>query len=172
MKFVSLAAVIKAHGIPKDQKQSYKIKIFNEGSALWDSLAELYRLDTGEALRLVEAPRPLKAGWRDATEALIKVPEKPELPAGLELGVEREALPKLPREEFYLCDIWGYEVLDEKGRAYGKLGRFYSEHSGQLNLVAENEKGEMLEFPASWIEEVRTDSQQLVVPEVYEWKLS
>ncbi|MBP7844629.1 MAG: hypothetical protein KA116_07420 [Proteobacteria bacterium] len=173
MKLVALAQVLRAHGIPKDHSQQYKIKIFNPTSGLWPDVKTLYRIDNNSKLELLEAPRPLVKSWGQATEALIRVSDSLTLGQGVELGIERESFPKIEGDaDFYLCDVWSFQVIDEKGQSYGQIKNFFEVAPGVLNFVVENSTGEQIEFPANWISKVNHEDQKIIVPEIYEWKLN
>ncbi len=68
----------------------------------------------------------------------IKDRNSAEVLKGVELSIEREALPALKAGEFYFEDIVGFEVFDEKAQNYGKV-------LGLANFGA----GDLLEFGMS-----------------------
>ena len=119
-KDVLLAAVIGAQGL----KGEVKARLF---TATPDGLPRYGVLHTKSGRKLkIAAFRPGKEGEaviafegvsdRDAAEAL----------RGVELFVERAALPQPDEDEFYHADLIGLEVQDSEGRVLGKVSALHN----------------------------------------------
>ncbi len=117
---VLLAAVIGAQGL----KGEVKAKLF---TATPDALPRYGVLHTKSGRKLkITAFRPAKEGEavitfegvgdRDAAEAL----------KGVELFVDRAALPQPDEDEFYHADLIGLEVRDSEGRVLGRVSALHN----------------------------------------------
>jgi len=117
---VLLAAVTGAQGL----KGEVKAKLF---TATPDALPRYGALHTKSGRKLkITAFRPAKEGEaviafegvgdRDAAEAL----------KGVELFVDRAALPQPDEDEFYHADLIGLEVRDSEGRVLGKVSALHN----------------------------------------------
>ena len=117
---ILLAAVTGAQGL----KGEVKAKLF---TATPDALPRYGVLHTKSGRKLkITAFRPAKEGEaviafegvrdRDAAEAL----------KGVELFVDRAALPQPDEDEFYHADLIGLEVRDSEGRVLGKVNALHN----------------------------------------------
>jgi 16S rRNA processing protein RimM len=117
---ILLAAVTGAQGL----KGEVKAKLF---TATPDALPRYGVLHTKSGRKLkITAFRPTKEGEaviafegvrdRDAAEAL----------KGVELFVDRAALPQPDEDEFYHADLIGLEVRDSEGRVLGRVSALHN----------------------------------------------
>ena len=117
---VLLAVVIGAQGL----KGEVKAKLF---TATPDSLPRYGALHTRDGRKLViTAFRPAKQG--EAVIAFGGVGDRSAAEAlkGIELFVDRAALPETEGEEFYHADLIGLEARDHEGRMLGKVSALHN----------------------------------------------
>ena len=65
----------------------------------------------------------------------------------LYLKVERDVLPKLPQDSYYIVDLQGCDVVTEEGESLGKVDDFFSTGSNDVYVV-KNELGKQILLPA------------------------
>ena len=119
-KDVLLAAVTGAQGL----KGEVKAKLF---TATPDALPRYGELHTRGGRKLkITAFRPGKDG--EAVIAFEGVRDRNEAEAlkGIELFVDRAALPDADEDEFYHADLIGLEVRDSEGRVLGKVNALHN----------------------------------------------
>jgi 16S rRNA processing protein RimM len=117
---VLLAAVIGAQGL----KGEVKAKLF---TAAPDALPRYGVLHTRDGRKLkITAFRPAKEG--EAVIAFEDVRDRNQAEAlkGVELFVDRAALPETGEDEFYHADLIGLEVRDSEGRVLGKVNALHN----------------------------------------------
>jgi 16S rRNA processing protein RimM len=105
----------------------------------------------GSPLRVMESKR---AGGRP----VIRLDGRPRRGSALE--VPRESLPPAGEDEFYVVDLLGLEVVDEKGNT---LGRVAAVTPGVANDVLELDGGAALPMVAECVREVDVASGRIVV---------
>jgi 16S rRNA processing protein RimM len=117
---VLLAAVIGAQGL----KGEVKAKLF---TATPDALPRYGVLHTKSGRKLkITAFRPAKEG--EAVIAFEGVRDRNEAEAlkGVELFIDRAALPQPDENEFYHADLIGLEVRDSEGRVLGRVSALHN----------------------------------------------
>ena len=65
----------------------------------------------------------------------------------LYLKVERDVLPKLPQDSYYIVDLQGCDVVTEEGESLGKVDDVFSTGSNDVYVV-KNELGKQILLPA------------------------
>jgi hypothetical protein len=158
-----------------------KAVLFNPGGSLFRGLREVFIAPNLEKqnfslVELADVPAPHGAAFGQATGLLLKFHESraPEPPCVVALA--RSSFPKLDRG-FYVCDLLGLDVNDEKGQRVGRIVDFSDvapAFGGAVNLTVESPSGQRFEFPAAWIaEELKMSANsglaQLTVPGIREW---
>jgi 16S rRNA processing protein RimM len=97
-------------------------------------------LDREAAGRTLNLTRPVGGGYaarlsgvgdRNAAEAL----------RGRRLYVPRDALPRLPDDEFYHADLLGLEVVDPGGRVLGRVKAVLNHGAGDILEIASPSQG-------------------------------
>ena len=112
---VLLAAVIGAQGL----KGEVKAKLF---TAAPDALPRYGVLHTKTGRKLkITAFRPAKQGEAVIAFEGVRDRDQAEALKGVELFVDRTALPNPAEDEFYHADLIGLEVRDAEGRVLGKV---------------------------------------------------
>ena len=117
---VLLAAVIGAQGL----KGEVKVKLF---TAAPDALPRYGVLHTRDGRKFrITAFRPAKTG--EAVIALEGISDRTAAEAlkGIELFVDRAALPDTDEDEFYHADLIGLEARDALGRVLGKVSALHN----------------------------------------------
>lgn len=160
--FRILCVITSAHGV----HGRVKIKTFTESpegvcayGPLRDAQGNRYKLRlTGEAGGMIVAAIEGLTD-RNAAEKL----------RGLELGVDRAALPELTAGEYYIDDLTGLAVQTEDGQPYGTLRAIVNYGAGDIAEVAlETGKTELLPFNAATFPLIDVAAGRMVVsvPEV------
>jgi 16S rRNA processing protein RimM len=119
-KDVLLAAVIGAQGL----KGEVKAKLFTHAP---DALPRYGVLHTGDGRKLkITAFRPAKEG--EAVIAFEGIADRNAADAlkGVQLFVDRAALPETEEDEFYHADLIGLEARDSEGRVLGKVAALHN----------------------------------------------
>ena len=93
-------------------------------------------------------------------------PESAELLAGLEVGVERSALPELDPGEFLWADLIGLWVVTGSGRRVGRVAALFQTGANDV-LVVRGDAGEVL-IPAveAAVARVDLESGEIVLTEM------
>ena len=123
---VLLAVIIGAQGL----KGAVKVKLFTETpealpsyGPLRDSQGKTYEITAFRAAKPGEAVISFSGiGDRNAAEAL----------KGIELFVDRDALPATAEEEFYHADLIGLDAQDSEGRVLGKVAAIHNFGAGDV----------------------------------------
>jgi len=148
-KLLLMGAILGAHGI----KGEVKVKSFAarpSDIAGYGALAdakekrhfELNVVGTSDATRGILIARIAGIGDRNAAEAL----------KGTELYVARDRLPRLTdSDEFYFADLIGLRVVDEGGKAFGRVVSVDNYGAGDLLLVAPGGQGPVSDSDDSFV---------------------
>jgi 16S rRNA processing protein RimM len=108
------------------------------------------------------------SGGRAAKGALItRAPEVPTREAaealkGLELYIERDALPEPDGDEFYVADLVGLEVRDEAGAVIGRIKSVENFGAGDLLEIAPTDGS-----PTRWLAFTHDNVPEVRLPEGY-----
>lgn len=89
-----------------------------------------------------------------------------------EIYIDKKDLPELEEDEFYMVDLIGLDVFDEKENFIGKLNDFYdSPNATIIQVKTENKIIEVI-FNDHFVKEVDIENKKIiiVVPEYIEWK--
>ena len=150
MERICLGAIVGVHGI----KGEVKVKSFTADDVDVDAYGKLENKDGSKsfALKVVGHSKELLRckikgiNDRNAAESLI----------GTELFVNREVLPELDEEEYYLADLIGLKVLDKSSVEVGVVAGVYNFGAGDILeiKVLETGKLEMLPFTKEYVPEV------------------
>ncbi len=90
-------------------------------------------------------------------------PEDVRFLAGLNIAVERSALPNLEADEFYLADLIGFQVINQEAVLLGQVTGFFDSGAHEL-LVLKGEKEYMIPFIRDrFVKSVDLDSQKILV---------
>lgn len=79
---------------------------------------------------------------------------------GAELGLRREDLAPLPDDAFYVSDLIGLQVLDERGEVVGVVREV---HPGPANDALELDTGVLLPLVEDCIREVDVDAGRVLL---------
>lgn len=136
--------VIKPHGI----RGKIKIEYFGEAFSDFPLYRTVFIEDRVGRLRAYEIleviPQPPRVILR--LKGIGKIEEVQPL-IGKEIFVKKEALPDLPRGEYYWMEILGMEVQTEKGKKIGKVKEILRTGANDVYVV-EGGRGEIL-LPAT-----------------------
>jgi 16S rRNA processing protein RimM len=123
---VLLAAIIGAQGL----KGAVKVKLFTETPEALPSYGPL-RDKQGQRYEIT-AFRSGKPGEAVISFSGIADRNAAEALKGVELFVDRAALPAPAEEEFYHADLIGLEAHDSEGRVLGKIAAIYNYGAGDV----------------------------------------
>ena len=79
---------------------------------------------------------------------------------GAELALPRDRLPELPVDSYYVADLVGVQVLDERG---ARIGAVRDVLSGPANDVLELDSGQLLPLVEDCIREVDLESGRIIL---------
>lgn len=89
---------------------------------------------------------------------------------GLEISVEREALPKLPEGEYYWVDLVGLEVINVEGVSLGVIREMTSNGAQDVMVVVADEGERLIPFVRGPIvQSVDMDARRIVCDWQAEW---
>lgn len=137
---ILVGEILKAHGL----KGEVKLKSFTDDPLALASYAPLQRPD-GKPIKLValrEGPGALLARFegvadRDGAEAL----------RGVQLFVDRDALPAASDDEFYHVDLIGLSVKDPGGAEIGRVAAVYDFGAGNVIEILRPGESQTLMLP-------------------------
>lgn len=161
-KRVCIGKIVAAHGI----KGEVKVQPHNSNPADWNKLGELENKDASQTFSIKVAEKSLAnanvrvkikgVDTRNEAEALI----------GTEFYVNRDKLPELGEEEYYLQDLIGLQVcLKTSDNVIGKVVRFYNFGAGDIIELKINgqKETEMLPFTKQYVPEINIAQGYVIV---------
>lgn len=155
---VLLATVIGAQGL----KGEVKVKAF---TAAPDALAGYGALHARDGRRFtVTAARATKADEAVLTIAELTNRNAAEALRGVELFVERSALPPTEREEYYHADLIGLRAEDGEGRTLGTVHAIHNYGAGDVIEIARPDGDTvLLPFTRETVPHVEIEQERIVV---------
>ncbi|MEM1036099.1 MAG: ribosome maturation factor RimM [Pseudomonadota bacterium] len=140
-KLVILGVILGAHGVRGDVRvKSFTAEpedIFAYGALLGK---------TGETLLTPVSVRPAKAHFIVSPEER-RQKEDWDAMKGVELCVDRDALPEADEDEIYIDDLVGLNVVDQDGAPLGKIKAVLNHGAGDLLEVAVKAGGKPVLIP-------------------------
>lgn len=79
------------------------------------------------------------------------------------IGVDREALPKLPEDEFYWEDLVGLEVENLEGVHFGKITQMLATGSNDIMQVEQKDKRRMIPYTNDAVKKVDLKAKKVIV---------
>ena len=162
-KVIILGSVTRAHGL----KGIIRVRSFADSPQSFEGLGRVL-------LRPKEGPdRWIRVEWigPHPRGVLLKLkgvdnPESAELLVGMEVGVERSALPELDPGEFLWADLIGLWVVTGSGRRVGRVAALFQTGANDV-LVVRGDAGEVL-IPAveAAVARVDLESGEIVLTEM------
>ena len=173
-RVIPLGRLVRMHGFPKAGIVTLKADLFNSDATLLKGRAQLWiappESTDFKLIDLAAPSSPHGADWAHAKGALFRFFENHLPVLKSEIGLPRDLFPTLSAG-FYVCDLIGKEVIDEKGQVRGIVTRFFEaggdSPTRSLNLEMTNSKGKAIEFPMAWIEKV---DERILVPQIIQWE--
>lgn len=92
--------------------------------------------------------------------------EEAEELVGKVLYVEISELPSEKEDEFYYYQLIGAEVLDEKGKSWGKVKEIMPIGEYELLLVKHKDKDFYIPLISEYVEEINTKEKQILVKNI------
>ena len=123
---ICIGAIMGAFGV----KGEVRIKSFCAIPAAIDNYGTLSDQDGAPAFDL-SITRPIKAGFAARIKG-IHTKDQADALKGSRLYVARDALPRLPDDEYYHADLIGLDVVDTGGKLIGKIAAVYDHGAGDL----------------------------------------
>jgi 16S rRNA processing protein RimM len=155
---VLLAVVIGAQGLGGD----VRVKAFTQPP---DAIAQYRSLHDRHGRRFtVTGARATKAG--DAVLSIAELTERGAAEAlrGVELYVERAALPPTARDEYYHADLIGLRAEDSEGRALGTVQAIHNYGAGDVIEIARADGDSvLLPFTRETVPLIEIDKNRVVV---------
>jgi 16S rRNA processing protein RimM len=135
-KWVPLGKVLREWGV----RGQVKCIAFNPESSLLAESPTLY-LETADGYLpfQVEEVRPHDQYWRIKFQG-IDTPDAVRQYRGTAIALPREALPKIDKDEIYLEDLLGFEVMGPQGEALGRVLGWETVGSSEVFSVGEDLK--------------------------------
>jgi 16S rRNA processing protein RimM len=100
----------------------------------------------------------------------VKTREAAEALRGTKLFVDRAALPKLKKREFYEADLVGLKALDKKGKECGTVAAVHNYGGGPfLEIAPAQGKAFMLPFDKNCVPEIDPDAGHIVIDPPEGW---
>jgi len=155
---VLLAAIVGAHGL----KGEVRLKTFTATPETLGAYGPLHAKD-GRTFTLVSL-RATQDG--EAVAAFEEIPDRDaaEKLKGVELFVERAALPQTPTGEFYHADLVGLAAEDALGRRIGRVAAIHNFGAGDVLVIARDGGDEvLLVFTRENVPEIDVKSGRLVI---------
>ncbi|MEA3288066.1 MAG: ribosome maturation factor RimM [Candidatus Marinimicrobia bacterium] len=84
----------------------------------------------------------------------------------LELFTEREALPELDEDEFYLDDLVGCSVMDEQGRSLGKVVDILTPASHEVLVIHHGDKEILVPLVDKWVTDIDIKNSRIQINSV------
>jgi len=108
--------------------------------------------------------RPVKGGFA-ARLGGIKTKEQADDIKGVRLYAPRDALPKLPDDEFYHADLIGLEVFDTGGNKLGRINAVHDHGGGDLlEIIGPNINGaQLVSFTGATVPTVDIAANRVIV---------
>ena len=163
---VALGVVVRPHGV----RGELRVHLFNdESNVFFEQEALFLGEDAKEATVVAASRRTPKGGLlrlqgvegREAADAL----------RGVELYVDRAALPEPDEDEIYLADLEGLEVFDPEGHRLGEVEGFLSYPSVDCLRVRVAEGVREVPLVEPWIVEIDLEAARIVVASIEELEL-
>jgi 16S rRNA processing protein RimM len=155
---VFLAAIMGAQGL----KGAVKVKLFTEAPQAIPSYGPLR--DAQGRKYEITAFRAAKPGEAVISFAGIDNRTAAEALKGVELFVEREALPATAEEEFYHADLIGLEAQDSEGRVLGKVVAIHNYGAGDVvEIIRPDSDSVLLAFTRETVPTIDIAGGRIVV---------
>lgn len=159
-KRVCIGKIVAAHGIKGEVKVQPRVSN-PEG---WDKLGMLENHDASSLFHI-------KVVGKSSANVRVKIKgidtrNDAETLIGTELYVDRDKLPELDDDEYYLQDLIGLDVcLKTPDNVIGKVARFSNFGAGDIiELKLEGQRGtEMLPFTKQYVPEINISEGYIVV---------
>jgi 16S rRNA processing protein RimM len=157
MARVSIGRIRAAHGILGE----LKVETWDRSSTSLVKGAELF-LEGQEKPREVLSVRPQR-DWQLVRLSGINSRNDAESVQGIEVSMEREALPELTDGEFYVADVVGFAAVTPAGKRFGEIEG--ATEGGQTLLVIRGEGGKQILVPCveGILVEVRREAKEVVI---------
>ncbi len=158
---ICVAEVVAAHGI----KGQVKVKCHLESP---EHLAD-YTLMNEQGDNVEITLGSIKKNMVLATIAKATDRNMAETQIGLKLYIDRDALPKTEKDEYYPHELLGLAVKDQQGNTIGTISNVVNYGAGDIiELALENGKKELLPFNAVTIDAVdlKVGAITLNMPEI------
>lgn len=131
-------------GRPKGLKGEVRVEVYNRDSRLLEEIPSICAGSNSEDLQPLSIRGCSKEvkGCVVSFEKILTREDAARL-TGKEIFVQRSALPKLGKGEYYCCDLIGCSVVSESGETLGRLKEVMTTPSNDIYVV-EGPSGEIL----------------------------
>jgi 16S rRNA processing protein RimM len=157
MARVMIGKIRAPHGILGE----LKVETFDRGSTSLKKGAVVF-LEGESAPRTVKSVRPQR-DWHLVMLEGVSSRNDSEKLTGRELSMDRDALPKLPKGEFYIADVVGFSAVTPAGDAIGIVEG--AAEGAQILLVIKSPAGKEILVPCveGIVVEVRPAAREILI---------
>ncbi len=155
-----IAKILRGHGIKGEMKISPMNRHLNgikkETVVFLSDRFNKIQVVNIEKMRLSRAEGIVKFREIDDRTAADKF-------AGGYLLIDKSDLPSLPKDEYYIDDLIGMEVLDDKGSKIGVLNEVYSQSSYDIYEVLHDGKRSLVPAVAEFVTAIDTKKRTITL---------
>lgn len=159
LQYLSIGQIVNLHGVQGEVKvypltdDMQRFKKLNEVYLEVDSELKVFAITQVKMLKNMVV---LKLDGIDTAEAALKL-------KGCYLKVDRQKAVKLPKDNYFICDLIDIEVFDMTGELLGRVADVIQTGSNDVYIV-KNESGEIL-IPAlkSVFKEINIQDRKIIV---------
>ncbi len=159
--FIVLATIVRSHGL----KGEVKVSLSCSGVDRLASCANLRLVKDGKELKKVTIIRSFQHPDGDAVVRLKEVVgiEEAEALRGTQLAILSGEKPELPPDNYYLDDLIGMTVVNDKGESLGQIAEIMENLANGVCVIRNGEKELLIPVLKSVIREVDLKGRRMVV---------
>ncbi len=166
-KFVAIGRIQRPHGL----RGEVRVQALTDWPARFTSLSVVSVLKDGAHQRDLH----IEKAAVHATTVLLKfrgIDDRSGAQAlgGMILAIDREQCVKLPAGEFYVFDLIGLQVVDQKGREIGKLTDIVPHPANDVWVVRHSKKEWLIPATQDFVKRVDLEAGHIVVDRIDEFE--
>lgn len=155
-----IARILRGHGIKGEMKFAAINRYFDQ----IDQTAPLYLEDRFQKIQEVHIEK-LRFHQTDGLIKFKEIGDRTEADkfSGGSLLIDKMDLPKLPRQEYYIDDLLGMNVIDESGADRGILTNIYPQPAYDIYEIQHDEKKSLVPGVKEFITEINIKKRTITV---------